>query len=154
MRFERPPEISAAVSGPPLAPSTCAANHGCEPFEVDSLRRVRHAQDITCPTRCGRHASVARCDGLAVAAGVAGDPTDGHVDAEAGGGALFFGLATPEAVLAVLAGPVAASVQRAGTRRHTARACASRTTRASGRSPAGAKNSRDSARGRRLRKST
>ena len=91
------------------------------------------------------------CDGLAVAAGVAGDAADGHVDPEAGGGALFFGLAAPEAVLAVLAGPVAALEQHRAARQ-TERACASRDARASGRSPAGAKNSA-SRRGTRLRRS-
>ena len=53
-----------------------------------------------------------RGDGLAVATRVAGDPTDRHVDAESGGGALFFGLGAPEAVLPVLAGPIAALLQR------------------------------------------
>ena len=57
--------------------------------------------------------------GRAVALGVAGDPADGHVDAEAGGGALLFGLATPEAVLAVLACPLAA-------RRRARRSCCRR----------------------------
>src|SRR6185312_16173250 len=47
-------------------------------------------------------------DGSPVALGVPGDAADGHVDAVPGGGALLFGLATPEAVLAVLAGPLAA----------------------------------------------
>src|SRR4051812_41387451 len=53
----------------------------------------------------------ARGDRVAVALGVARDPTDGHVDAETGGGALLLGLATPEAVLAVLPRPVAAGEQ-------------------------------------------
>ena len=48
------------------------------------------------------------CDGGAVALGVAGHTPDGHVDAVPGGGAVLFGLATPEAVLAVLACPLAA----------------------------------------------
>src|SRR5690349_10158012 len=55
-----------------------------------------------------RHARRAGLDGRAVALGVAGDAPDGHVDAVPGGGALLFGLATPEAVLAVLARPLAA----------------------------------------------
>ena len=46
--------------------------------------------------------------GSAVALGVAGDTPDGHVDAVPGGGALLFGLATPEAVLAVLTCPLTA----------------------------------------------
>ena len=58
--------------------------------------------------RCQATRGVRGADRLAVALGVAGDPADGHVDAEAGGGALLLGLAAPEAVLAVLAGPVAA----------------------------------------------
>ena len=49
-------------------------------------------------------------DGGAVALGVPGDTADGHVDAVTGGGALFFGLATPVAVLAVLTGPLPAGV--------------------------------------------
>src|SRR6478735_1241710 len=55
-----------------------------------------------------RHARCAGLDGRAVALGVAGDAPDGHVDAVPGGGALLFGLATPEAVLAVLTRPLAA----------------------------------------------
>src|SRR4029450_11969339 len=39
---------------------------------------------------------------------VARRPTDGHVDADPGGGALFLRLTAPEAVLPVLARPVAA----------------------------------------------
>ena len=103
--------------------------------------------------RSGDAAGVRGCDGLAVATRVAGDATDGHVDAEAGGGALFFGLAAPEAVLAVLAGPVAALEQRRALAADRRGPCASRTTRASGRSPAGAKNSSRLALRRRLRRS-
>src|SRR3954469_25827238 len=55
-----------------------------------------------------RATGVARFHGLAVATGVAGDPTDGHVDTEARGGALLLRLATPEPVLAVFTGPVPA----------------------------------------------
>ena len=40
--------------------------------------------------------------------GVAGDAANGHVDPVAGGGAVLFGLSTPEPVLALLACPVAA----------------------------------------------
>src|SRR5207253_875398 len=43
----------------------------------------------------------------AVALGVPRDATYRHVDAEAGGGALLFRLASPEAVLALLARPLA-----------------------------------------------
>ena len=96
-----------------------------EPIEVDSLRRVRHAGGhYALDTRCAvrLRCVLAGVDGLAVAAGVAGDPADGHVDAEAGGGALFFGLATPEAVLAVLARPVAAVGAATSHARQTARA--------------------------------
>src|SRR6185295_844432 len=50
-------------------------------------------------------------DGGAVPLGISGDAADGHVDAVAGGGALLFRLATPEAVLAVLTGPLAAGLQ-------------------------------------------
>src|SRR5687767_2266364 len=53
----------------------------------------------------------ARGDGAAVALRVAGDPADGHVDPEPGGGALLLGLAAPEPVLTVLACPVAALEQ-------------------------------------------
>ena len=49
---------------------------------------------------------------MAFAAGVAGDPADGHVDPESGRGAVLFRLAAPEAVLAVLACPVAAVDER------------------------------------------
>ena len=54
-------------------------------------------------------------DRLAVAARVAGNAADRHVDPEAGGGAVLFGLATPEAVLTVLASPAPTRVHdRAG----------------------------------------
>ena len=84
--------------------------------------RARETTERTCGPESSRARSASRdCgvrgrDGLAVAAGVAGDAADGHVDAEAGGGALFLGLAAPEAVLAVLAGPVAALDAAPGTR--------------------------------------
>ena len=131
------------------APATCAANYGRSRVEIDTsgvvaLRRAWCSWGPAGgperrPVRSGDPRG-ARLHGLAVALGVAGDPADGHVDAEAGRGALLFGLAAPEAVLAVLAGPVAA-VDEDGALRQTARALLSRTTRASGRSPAGAKNS-------------
>src|SRR6476469_4764380 len=80
---------------------------------------VRGRLPAACPSRPGgyrgaglRDAGLARRNGLAVATRVAGDATDGHVDAESRGGALLFGLGTPEAVLPVLAGPVAAFLQR------------------------------------------
>src|SRR5437588_3890055 len=54
-------------------------------------------------------------DGLPLAPGVPGDPAHRHLDAEAGGGALLLGLAAPEAVLTVVAGPRAAGAHdRAG----------------------------------------
>ena len=60
-------------------------------------------------------AGFAGCDGFAVAAGVAGHAAHRHVDPEAGRGAVLFGLAAPEAVLAVLASPAPARVHdRAG----------------------------------------
>src|SRR3954470_1347204 len=58
-----------------------------------------------------RDARLARADGLAVAPRVAGDAADRHVDAVPRGGALFFGLATPEAVLTLLTRPFAALVE-------------------------------------------
>src|SRR5205085_9881818 len=58
----------------------------------------------------------ARGHGVAVALGVAGDPPDRHVDPEPGRGALLFGLAAPEPVLAVLARPVAARHQHLALR--------------------------------------
>ena len=91
-------------------------------IEIDTGRSLRHGRETTdCESRrVLRAACVAGLHGLAVAAGVAGDAADGHVDPEAGGGALFLRLAAPEAVLAVLAGPVAAVDERRarrGTRR-------------------------------------
>src|SRR5581483_1007746 len=53
-------------------------------------------------------AGLAGLDGLAVALRVAGDAADGHVDAEARGGALLLRLPAPEAVLPVLTRPLAA----------------------------------------------
>ena len=121
VRFERPPEISDACSGAPVAPSTCAANHGRSRSRSTPGGVSVIAPEVTDASACDAIAGYAMrawrgCDGLAVAAGVAGDATDGHVDAEAGGGALFLGLAAPEAVLAVLAGPVAALDERRARR--------------------------------------
>ncbi len=87
-----------------------------QPFEIDTGRRVRHGPEVTY-LRARRSGSATRCgtrggDGLAVAPRVTGDAADRHVDAESRGGALFFGLGAPEAVLPVLAGPVAAFLQR------------------------------------------
>ena len=65
-------------------------------------------------TRASGDAGSAGLDGRAVALGVAGDAPHGHVDVVPGGGALLFGFATPEAVLAVLTCPLTA---RRGARR-------------------------------------
>ena len=126
-------------SGPPLAPSTCAANDGSSrsrstPCGVSVTRRTLRS------TRCGR-LERPRCDRLAVAAGVPGNPTDGHVDAETGSGALFFGLATPEP--STRGDPVPIH-DTGAARRSPGRRCglAPRGPRASGRSPGGAKNKR------------
>jgi hypothetical protein len=58
--------------------------------------------------RASGDANFSRIHGAAIASRVAGDAADGHIDSEAGGGAFLFGLAAPEAVLALLAGPHAA----------------------------------------------
>ena len=133
VRFDRPPEISAAVSGHRRT-FDVGGEPGLEPIEVDSLGRVGHAGETTCAAAACSRASARRrsCDsrtgsrfrrcgssrgrdGCAVAARVPGDPADGHVDTEAGGGALFFRLATPEAVLAVLACPARGTRERRRT---------------------------------------
>src|SRR4051794_2085870 len=111
--------MSDAVSGPPVAPATCAANHGCK-----RARSTPGGVSVTagrlqsrCQPGAGRRAvefgwsasgdaGLARRNGLAVATRVPGDPTDGHVDTETRGGALLFGLGAPEPVLAVRTGPV------------------------------------------------
>src|SRR5262245_28879469 len=113
VRFERPPEISVARRGDPSAPSTCFAKY------VRSESRSTPSGDSSAmgeESIGGCESSgwardvlhVARCDGFAGAARVAGDAPDGHVDAIAGCGAFLFGLPAPEAVLAVLASPAAA----------------------------------------------
>ena len=116
------------AAAPPVAPVDVRGEPRSQSFEVDPGRRVGHGREVTDPTSDAAEARsrrLRRCgtrgrDGLAVAARVAGDPTDGHVDAESRGGALLFGLAAPEAVLAVLAGPVAALLQRRARPAHRA----------------------------------
>ena len=147
------PRSATRAAAPPVAPVDVRGEPRPQAIrdrpraESPSCRAVteRLVSGLQARRRCDGYAMRAwrGCDGLAVAARVAGDAADGHVDAEAGGGALFFGLAAPEAVLAVLAGPVAALDAAPGTR-GTRRGPAPRaSTRASGRSPAGAKKSRD-----------
>ena len=128
VRFERPPEISDACSGASVAPSTLRREPRPQAIEIDTGRSLRHGPETTdrrsratAPRTSGlRAAGVARLHRPAVAAGVAGDATDGHVDAEAGRGALFFGLAAPEAVLAVLARPGPALDERRARAAHGA----------------------------------
>ena len=79
-----------------------------EPASASEGLIRRRLLDAGCEVSGVRRRGGAGLDGGAVALGVTGDASDGHVDAEPGGGALLFGLATPEAVLAVLAGPLAA----------------------------------------------
>src|SRR5262245_17832956 len=125
VRFDRPPEINVAVSAPPVVPATFAANHGRSRSRstpggasVTGRRLQTSGPAGAGPENEERERVVlrdARCtrrDRLAVAAGVARDAPDGHVDAEPGGGALFFGLRAPEAVLAIRTGPLAALLQR------------------------------------------
>ena len=105
--------------------------------------------DASSVTRCGRGGAATGWP----SPGVPGDPTDGHVDAEAGGGALFFGLAAPEAVLAVLACPVAALDER---RARAADGAGLRLAHGAGLGPlaGGSEEQPRLARGRRPRRST
>ena len=113
------------AAAPPVAPSTCAANHGrrrsrSTPGGVSvTAGRLQIRRSVAglvrrgcAATRCGTRGR----DGLAVAARVAGDPADGHVDAEAGGGALLFGLARPRSRTRGARGPSRGTRAAPGTR--------------------------------------
>ena len=93
VRFERPPEISVGGERPSPAPSTCAANHGRSASRSTPGRSRRSGTGADYVARCGatgacgcgltRRGARAAATGRAVALRVAGDPADGHVDAEA-----------------------------------------------------------------------
>ena len=86
--------------------------------EIDAVRGISHLRGSIEPGRLAITRSSARRwmrsgdlrsargDGDAVALGVARHAADRHVDAETRGRPVLFGLAAPEAVLTVLAGPV------------------------------------------------
>src|SRR5918994_5883249 len=119
VRFERPPAISSADRPRPSAPATWSVkNPRNDSRSTPSGPPVATPRSL-CGAPCGAASGDAGGAGLYGAAGalrVTRHAAHGHVDTEAGGGALLLGLATPEAVLAVLTCPVA-TLPHYGTRR-------------------------------------
>src|SRR4051812_10132695 len=136
VRLERPPAISSADSGLSPASGTCSAKYGRRRSRsTPALVSVASSAMLllsacgperrpagSAPFRRQRGASGdargARLDRLAVALRVAGDAADRHVHPEARRGALLLGLAAPEPVLAVLAGPVPAGREHRALHAH------------------------------------
>ena len=134
------------MSSPPVAPSTCAANHGRKRsrstpggVSVTAGRlQIRGRGDLGPVTRCGTRAvrRARRCP--------AGSGRRGRRACRRGTPRRRALLRTRRPRSRTRGARRAQSRHScsAGHARHTARACDSRTTRASGRSPAGAKNRR------------
>src|SRR5262245_4775083 len=112
VRFDRPPAINSADSARPAAPSTWSAKKPRnESRSTPSGPPVVTGAAYACGSKRSGDAGGARSHGTAGALRVARHAADRHVDPEPGRSPLFLRLAAPEAVLAVLARPVAAVLQ-------------------------------------------